>query len=431
MEVQLKITDFNSDGGGVGRDENGRVTMVLGAVPGDVVTAAIGQVSKGVAFGTVAEIIEPSEFRVAHPCPHYNQECAGSMLGGFDYEQGLKWKQKHLRETLKRIGGVDDPQIDEVAASPDRYGYRDRVELQIFAADGGIRAGYMGPGGLVPVSGCLLANDAVSEGLKNFLETAGKFEGRLPEGNLRLLLKDNGKGGCLGILFAEKITPGSDIIELLDKCGLAGWQIRITGRMDLRFNRSWVAAESGDNIIMRKIGGKAIGLPPPVFTQANGKTEALLHKRIFSEFEDNKQVLDLYGGYGAMGLSYVLQKGGRAVIVESSFDAVKAGRDFAKQDDLKVKFHGIDLSKNDLAEFRRIEADYAILDPPRKGADKKVIEFLNSMKFRKLVYVSCHPAALARDLKRLGNYSAVKFSPFDMFPHTPELETVAVLEPVS
>ncbi|MBC8278011.1 MAG: class I SAM-dependent RNA methyltransferase [FCB group bacterium] len=431
MEIKLKITDFNSDGGGVGRDENGRVTMVLGAVPGDIVTVAIGQVSKGVAFGTVLEIIEPSEFRVDHPCPYYNEGCAGSMLGGFDHEEGLKWKQKHLRETLKRIGGIDDPKIDETVAAPDRYGYRDRVELQIFTSDDGIRTGYVGPGGLVPVSRCLLASEAVSGGLSNFLKVAANFDGGLPDGHFRLLLKDNGKGGCLGILFSEKITPGSDIIELLDKCGLAGWQIRITGRMDLRFNRSWVAAKNGDTVMLRKIGDKEIELPPTVFTQANGKMEKLLHERVFSEFEDDKKVLDLYGGFGAMGLSYVLRKGGRSVIVESSFDAVKAGRDFAKQENLKVKFHGIDLSKSSLAEFRTIEADYAILDPPRKGADKNVIDFLNNGKFRKIIYVSCHPAALARDLKRLSAYSAISFTPFDMFPNTPELETAAVLEPAN
>ena len=428
MEIQLKITDFNSDGGGVGRDENGRVTMVLGAVPGDVVTAAIGQVSKGAAFGTVSEIIEPSVFRKDHPCPHYNEGCAGSMLGGFDYQEGLRWKRKNLTETLKRIGSIDDPAVEEPVPAPNLWDYRDRLELQVFEDDGSIRAGYAGPGGMIPVSGCTLGSKAVSKGLEGFLSAAAGYEGKIPDKSFRLLLRDNGKGSCAGVLFSEKSEADQDFINLIENCGWAGWQVRITSRMDLRFIRSWVFAEGGDVSILRKIGDRTIELPPAVFTQANLEVEALLRERILSELEESKKVLDLYGGYGSFGLSYIIRKGGRSIIAESSVDAVKAGRDFIKREGLNAKFHGVDLGKNIPDDFRKAEFDYVILDPPRKGADKAVIDFLNAGNFRKVIYISCHPATLARDLKRMTNYTALKFIPFDMFPNTPELETAAVLE---
>ena len=427
---QILITDFSSEGYGIGRDENGRVVMIKGAVPGDTVEYEVRTTEARVAFGEVVKIIDPSEHRVDHPCPHYAEGCPGCLLGIFDYQEGLKWKQRQLRETLIRIGKMQYPPIEEMTASPETWGYRDRLELHLFESAGKLRLGYVNGQELIAIEDCLLANAAVRTALRNIQPVirSGEYPGRyLP---IRLLLRDNGRGNSTATFFVWKLNRWVFwLIEaMMEKAGIAGGEIRKMISVNSRLTVSKYVKEYGNIDLRRKICGQEILLPPIAFSQTNEEVEKEMHAAIFSLIPDNQSILELYGGFGSISLNYLIGKGGKAFVTDVAGDSVYAGEEFAKKQGLPAEFLPADAAWMKPESYPHHEFDGVIADPPRNGLHKEVIAWLNYREVPHLIYISCHSAALARDLTKLKSYLPMKFIPFDMFPQTSELETVCLLE---
>ena len=458
----LVIRDLTWDGRGVARTPEGRVAMIAGGIPGDRVRASLlASGVKGPLFGSVAELVSPSPARVSHPCPHYTEGCPGSPLGAMQYLPTLLWKQRHLQETLSRIARLRDQTIKEIVSSPRLWDYRDRIELQLLRVKGAWRLTYQSQRGPVLIRTCLLGSKPVQQAqgaLAELLEhgiLAGIEEPTFRE--IRLLLRDNGLGGAVAVLFvqpmertwrsASEVVPSDYELKFtpepferwLDAAGLAGWQIRPMENVESRLHYSKVAVQNGDSRIRQEVAKWHFFTEPTVFVQVNRHMAKGLVDLVMGYLPEKGWLLDLYGGFGAFALGYAV-RGGQAMVVEAMGASVSAGRSFARQSGLKVEFVTGDLSSQRLLD-KAVEArtvapspgaipklDCAVVDPPRSGIHQATLRWLNRSGPPLVVYVSCHPAALARDLGGLVTYRARFYQPVDLFPGTPDLETVVVLD---
>ena len=442
-QPQYRVYDLSWDGRGVARDPSGRVVMINGALPGDTVAADIQPTGpKGLLAGKITEIIAPSPDRIPHPCTYHHAFCLTTPLGAWRYETALNWKRKHLFETLRRVGEIQSPNVLDPIASPQKWGYRDRLELHLYSDKGRWSLGYCTADGYAAVRDCLLGSGTLREGLTSLVHTLDSlsvFPKALPTESdrcfsthaVRMLLRDNGRGGSVAVLFTQ--NPGKiDLIvvaQALADAKFMGWQIRHAANPKSRFFFSQIIDRNGDYQITHHIADSMeLHADPTVFSQVNRPAAALMVDQVMEYLPPSVNLLDLYGGYGAFALAFAARQGGRATVLESSVMAVKAGQAFAQEHAFPVEFICTDLAKAGLPVDDLKKFDAVILDPPRNGAHPEIIQRLNSEGPAKLLYLSCHPATLARDLKQLKSYRASAFIPIDLFPQTPDLEALAVLD---
>jgi 23S rRNA (uracil1939-C5)-methyltransferase len=338
-----------------------------------------------------------------------------------------------------------DPAVEDPLASPQEWEYRDRLELHLVTREGRWEMGYRTPdGSLLAVPDCLLGSPPVREALRSLYpafhpplsETIPlpKSQTRRAAGEeIRLLVRDNGRGGAVAAAFVPELSDAdlASLRQALEGAGLFGWQIRYSPSPKARLFRSRLMDQGGDPAIFIPMGDGGMMADPIVFTQANRSAAPLLTAKVLESLPDGVNLLDLYGGYGPFALEYLFHQGGRATVVESSPAAVRAGRDFARAQGLPAVYIQADLAQPG-ENLPRILGRFgaAVVDPPRGGMDREVIRGLNEAGPSRLVYVSCHAAMLARDVKMLGRYRPLTFTPVDLFPQTPDVEIVAVMDRV-
>jgi 23S rRNA (uracil1939-C5)-methyltransferase len=425
----VTITDFSSQGLGVGRRASGQVAMIAYAVPGDKVEVNFEFAkSKGIAFGKFISIVSPSEDRTTHPCMHYSEGCRGSLLGAYDYRKGLIWKRDNLKNTLERIGKIESPDVRDVLPSPLEWTYRDRLEFNLQMKQGKMQIGFTGEEGIIPVKCCSLGVKCIQDSLQKMWNAFPILKSGAKK-DFRILLRDNGLGKPVAVLFVEpESTDNYKIIsQLFENSDLAGWEIRQVDDLNFRFFSSRLIERVGETSIYVNIGRESMELPLLSFTQTNPSSSESLRKLVVDLIPDKGNLLDLYGGYGAFALEYVTLKSGKALVLETSHQMVKAGRKFANNTKLPIRYLRSDLNYPVNINKSHGKFDSAIIDPPRDGLHKEVIKYLNDEGPQQVIYVSCHTAALARDLKELKNYTPEYFIPVDMFANTSKLETVALL----
>ena len=430
--VELTVLDLGWDGDGVARTQGGRVVLVPEALPGDEILARITKSPRKAPLrATVVELLNPSPQRVPHPCPHQLEGCPASPLGCLDQDTALEWKRSHLIETLRRIGRIEKPDIDPVLPSPKSWRYRDRLEFHMITGKSGLELGYFGRGGeILPISDCLLGGvelASVLSRLRKNLPDLGDLGGLAGKDELRLLLRSNGQRGVVAVLFhAGRGRVPLDLLGgWLNSANPTGWQIRHSSSVQSRFFASRVIAENGEVGIHHHVARHQLITGPTVFSQANLSALHLLNRVVLEELPHGGRILDLFGGFGTFALEHT-SHGGTAVVVESAGDAVDAGKAFAKTHNLPVEYLKLDLEKS--VRWKGKDFDAVVIDPPRAGISKGLADYLNEKGPERLVYVACHPAALARDITLLKAYQPERFRPIDLFPGTADVETVAVLK---
>ncbi|MFH0765596.1 MAG: TRAM domain-containing protein [Calditrichota bacterium] len=428
----ILITDLTAEGKGVGRLEDGRVAFIQGAIPGDRVDVKIASShSHNPSEITFVRLTQPSPKRIEHPCPHNPLGCPASPLGVWDYQAALAWKRDHLAQVLKRIGGLPNPPIDSIIPSPQKWAYRNRIELTLQCQESAWRMGYLSAGILNPVKRCLLAAEPIQQAMAALNASLPKAIYSLHISNsmdIRLLLLDDGANRCVGILFiTNQAAKLADWVNWLTQSPLKGWEIRTTPSIMTRFQKAETLASNGEVLIEHKINGIHLQSSAGAFSQANESAAASLRQIVGERLAAGSRIADFYGGWGAFAIHHAL-KGGSGWVLEYSSEAIETGRRAAAGANLPVTYRRVDLSKRSSLHSFNPKLDAVILDPPRKGLSDSVIQWLNAVGPRLVVYVSCHPAALARDIHRLEVYQPVSFIPVDMFPQTPDIETVATLE---
>jgi 23S rRNA (uracil1939-C5)-methyltransferase len=420
--------------GGKGLAHDGSLAVfVEGVLPGESVRVQLDRAKKGYAEGRLLEVMTPSPHRTAAPCPVYGQ-CGGCQLQHASPAAQLELKRAILAESLLRLGGLTDVDVPPLIPSPEVYGYRHRARLAVVTPRGKTASlAYHEEGShrLVPIAACpLLAprlNEAVAH-LNRTLPGSGAMAAVLREVRLALSVTT----GELMIQYeAERCTrrQAEGWFERV-RTGLAGvkGQVMITGR-GLQ-QRRWV---DGETALTEQVAGLRLRSSDRSFVQANWRlnetlVETVTDWALSGQKGASLRVLELYAGIGNFGLP--LARGGALVtLVEANPAALADARYNARVNHVgRCRFrHGpaeaiLDASTPD-------EYDLVLMDPPRTGLSKEALAGLLRLKPHRLVYLSCDPSTLARDLRALreAGFRVTRVQGFDMFPQTMHIETLGEL----
>ncbi|MEE9543309.1 MAG: 23S rRNA (uracil(1939)-C(5))-methyltransferase RlmD [Thermodesulfobacteriota bacterium] len=434
MTKEIEITSLTYGGRGLGRID-GKVVFVPFAVPGDVLKVEITKEKKSFAEGEIAEIVKPSEDRIEPRCAVFGT-CGGCTWQNIKYEKQLEWKARIFTETLERIGGVEfDKSLVKVEAD-EPYNYRSRARFQIDGSKWGFFAASSHT--VVDIESCPLLDDRLNESyaaIKDFLKTR---KHSLVSIELALSERD-------GMAVASFYSTGSfsfkpdELLASIDS--LKGYELfrsKSKGARpsigDTSFKK---VSSSGDRELLLKVSGMDFKAAIGSFTQVNPKMNDLLIEKLLeiSDIKGVERVLDLFCGIGNLTIP-LAKLAADTQGVESDKRAVKYARANSAQEGIGVvRFDADDAGKwlknKEIKSLARPSWDVVILDPPR-GGDLETVKSIIKLAPRKIIYVSCSPPTLARDISFLrdNGYGLFGSVVLDMFPQTFHIESVVGLERV-
>ena len=417
MGVEVEVTGIAAGGAGVGRLPDGRVTFVHRTVPGERVEVRVVEARKRWTRSELIVVSQASPDRREAPCPHY-ERCGGCTLEHLTYVAQLRAKGRIVVEALRRIGRLEaDP--PDVTPSPAEFRYRNRVTFTLRRDRGGVTAGFHAlerPDALVDIgSDCLLPEDAVAEAWGALRREWGPEARRLPSGNeLRLTLRGT-EGGSVALAVDGGYAPGRPEELLAAIPSLEAVWHRPSGAGEYRL--------IGGAGVRDRWSEEDVELGGDVFTQVNRGAAALLEEHVLERLRAGGPgtVLDGYCGVGLYARR--LARDGIDVV---GIEAHPAALEEARRAAPAVRF--LEGTVEALIG-EALPVDAAVLNPPRAGLHAAVPDRRRERPPARLVYVSCDPATLARDLRRLSpSYRLAGLRCFDLFPQTAHVETVAELE---
>jgi 23S rRNA (uracil1939-C5)-methyltransferase len=436
-ELQLTIDSLAFGGAGVARLD-GYVVFVADAVPGDRVLASVTKSKRAYAEARATDIVEPSAQRIPPAANH-----PGAPWQVLPYERQLEVKQDQVQEALTRLGRLEHFTLEPIVPAVKPWRYRNKLEYS-FGADehGRLICGFHVPGRwdqVVEVTDCLLASEqanAARERVVQWCRTAAlaPYDRRSGEGFLRNLVVREGRR--TGQLQVRLVTgPGR-----LDRDGLSRAAQPADGVL---WTRTDAVAEttqhgqtellSGIDRLEEEIGGLRVRIAPEAFFQTNTEMADQLYGLAseYAELSGFERVYDLYCGIGTIGL-LVSPRAAEVWGLELQEDAIANAIDNARLNEIdNARFFAGDvrLALRELTS-RAGNPDVVIVDPPRAGLSQKVVRRIIEASPRRIVYVSCNPTTLAPNAAQLteAGYRLIRVRPVDMFPQTPHIECVAVLE---
>ena len=420
--------------GGKGLAHDGAMAVfVEGVLPGESVRIQLKRVKKGFTEGHLLEVVTPSADRTAAPCPVYGQ-CGGCQLQHASAAAQLELKRSILTETLVRLGGLTDVDVPPLIASPEVYGYRHRARLAVVTPKGETASlAYHEEGShrLVPIAACpLLAprlNEAVAH-LNRALAGSGMMAALIQEVRLGYSVAT---GELVMQYEAERCTrrQAEGWFERV-RTGLAGLkgQVMIAGR-GLQ-QRRWV---DGEAALTEQVAGLRLRCGDRSFVQANWRLNETLVKTVTDWTLTGQEraplrVLELYAGIGNFGLP-IARGGALVTLVEANPAALADARYNARVNHVgRCRFRQ-GPAEAILGASTPDEYDLVLMDPPRTGLSKEALTGLLRLRPHRLVYLSCDPPTLARDLRamREAGYRVTRLQGFDMFPQTMHIETLVEL----
>lgn len=443
-KIEMEFTGSNAQGAAVGRYEGEAVFVPLGA-PGERARVKIVKAAKNYAFGRLEEILEPSPDRVEPDCAVYAQ-CGGCCWRHVSYEAELRMKEQRVRDALERVGGLSGIEVLPIVAAESRTGYRNKALLPLGKGpDGRLRMGFYAPHShrIIDCQNCRLHPVEFGLAMEAFRDWAAAYGDSVYDeathtGRMRRLYLR--KAEATGQVMACVVVNGGGLrheAELVEALrgrvpGLSSVVVnsnraRTNVALGLKNRAIW-----GDGVITDRLCGLEFEISPLSFYQVNRTQAEKLYRLAagYAGLQDRGLLVDLYCGTGTIGLSMAGQAG-RVVGVEAVPAAVEDARRNARRNGIEnAEFLCADAAQaaEELAK-RGEKPEALILDPPRKGCGRALAEAAAAMGPERIVYVSCDPATLARDLKdfdELG-YTAKEAQPVDMFPGTGHVETVCLL----
>ena len=464
--IELKIDRVAHGGQGVARLD-GFVVFVKGAVPGDTVKALVIKKKKDFAEARVLEVIAPSSDRVDPPCPYFGS-CGGCQWQHVRYSRQLEYKRRLVEEAMARIGGLSEIPIHDATGSEKIFGYRNKMEFSFSDRPWVIHdhpplsppikgGGYQGGGGNFPtqlalglhvpgsfhkvldINACLLqeaGGNEILQAVKRFAGESGipPYNLKTHEGFWRFLTLRRSvfyKVWMVNIITSEYRR---DVVEPLARFLTSTFpEVKtvvnnVTARRAAVAVGEWESVLAGTGVIEDRIGPYGFQVSANSFFQTNTPGAATLYNKVleYAELTGSENVLDLYSGTGTIPI--FLSPRSRLVLgMEISESAVEdAGKN--------CRTNGIQNSRFILGDIRSglsslaFKPDVVVIDPPRSGMHKDVVAKTRDLATEKMVYVSCNPATMARDLAEMkDSYEVMEIQPVDMFPHTYHVESVAKL----
>ncbi len=389
--MKLTITAMDHLGNGIGKIDN-KVVFVPKSITGDICDIDIYKSYKKYDKGKISTISTESDSRIAALCPYYS-ECGGCNISNLSYDEQLSFKVSKVKNIFKKYLNVDI--APHVIGSKKEYQYRNKITYHISNGIGLISEF----DGIVSVDNCLLVSERVNE-LYRLIKKEDLSKVKL------VTIRDYDNGISL-------IINGKMNIDMLkDKC--------LSIYMD---NRCVYHKEDG----YIRVNDIKYKVSPDSFFQINTSNIGHLYDEIvrYGKFDKADRVIDLYSGVGSISL-YIAEYVGSVLGIEIVSAAVEDAKENARLNNISnVKFICGDVSK---LTGGKIDGDVLIVDPPRIGLDRHTIDVINEKKIKKIIYVSCNPMTLVRDIKLFTNYEFEDVSFVDMFPQTHHCEIVTILE---
>lgn len=403
-KITIELTDMAHGGEAVGRHE-GRVVFVPGAIAGEKVRVELVQERGSFARARLVEVITPSPARVAPPCPYFGQ-CGGCHWQHIAYPAQLEFKRGIVASQLRRIAGLKDVAVQETIGADDSWAYRNHVQFHA-TADG--VPGFMASMShdVVAIERCLIMHPLLQD-----LYDAMDLE--LP-GLRRFSLRAGVRTGERMIVFEMESDEPPDI------------EVTLPVSCILQLANGTSITLMGSSHIHETLGQFTYRISAPSFFQVNTLQAERLVEYVCAKLgHDLTSMVDAYCGVGTFSLA-MASRTKRLVGIEGSASALEDARVNAQGLDHLSFLEG---AVEDVLPTLEEDAPVVLLDPPREGLDSKVLAALLHLGPQRIAYVSCDPATLARDVKGLlaGGYLLTNVSPFDMFPQTYHVETVAVLD---
>ncbi|KMT21055.1 23S rRNA (uracil(1939)-C(5))-methyltransferase RlmD [Clostridium cylindrosporum] len=444
LEYTLDITGMGADGEGVGKIE-GFTVFVKGAIIGETVNVKIIKLTKNYAVGKIEEVVTPSEARIEPKCSIYKY-CGGCNMQHISYEKQLEIKRQKVEDALKRIGKIEDVHVNETLGMDNPYRYRNKVILPVGKEAEEVKIGFYAPRShrIIDMEVCDIQHivaDKVSYIVRKWVK----------ENNISVYNEETDSGNLRNIMVRFGFKTGEAMVVLVTKeVGLKGADKLISEiRESLPEVKSIIqnVNPKKTNVVLGKkcktlwgketiedyIGDLKFSISPLSFFQVNPvQTEVLYGKALeYAGLTGEETVFDAYCGTGTISL-FLAKKAKKVYGVEIVPEAIENANENAN-------VNGIDNAEFFVGEAEKVipkmikegvKAEVVVVDPPRKGCDEKLLEAIAKAEPRRIVYVSCDCATLARDLKILRDmgYEVKEVQPVDMFPMTAHVETVVRIE---
>ena len=446
--VTLTIEDMGVDGEGIGHVD-GCTLFVKDALIGDVITAKIMKMKKNYGYARLMEILTPSRDRVEPKCA-FHKQCGGCQIQALSYEKQLEYKKKKVLNNLTRIGGLTELPEFDVIGMDEPYHYRNKAQFPFGTDKNGevVTGFYAGrTHSIISNTNCYLGVEENEQILEIILAHLKKY-------NIPAYDEQTGKGLLRHVLIRKGFTTGELMVCLIlngtrmpEVKELTAELIKIPGMTSITINVNTkqtnvimgqeMKSVWGQDYITDYIGNVKYQISPLSFFQVNPVQTRKLYERAleYAEVESGETVWDLYCGIGTISL-FLAQKAKQVYGVEIVPQAIEDAKHNAKLNGFTNAEFYVGKAEDVLPKKYReenISADVIVVDPPRKGCDEALLQTIVQMRPKRVVYVSCDSATLARDLKYLTGegYSLVKGTVVDQFPHTVHVEVVTCLQRVN
>lgn len=437
-----EIYDIGENGMGIGKIEN-YVVFVDGALPGEKVLIKLVKIKKSYGYGKLLEIIRKSEFRREPVCSVF-AKCGGCSLQHLEYSKQLELKTKIVKDAFQRIGGFSEIDVLDTIGMEKPYYYRNKAQFPVGTSKDGLSFGFYSPRShnIVNISKCFIQNE-INEKIiyiiKQFMTEYNipPYNEITHEGVVRhIVTKTAYKTGevmvCI-VIKGKKLHRAETLVKkLLEIKNIVSV---VLSRNDAKTNvimGNEISVLYGKGFIEDYIGKFKFQISPFSFFQVNPVQTEILYNTVieFAELSGEETVIDAYCGIGTISI-FVSEKAKKVIGVEIVPQAViDAEKNKILNGVSNVEFitgKAEDIIP-DLCGAKGEKPDVLFLDPPRKGCDEKLISMIAKSDFNKIIYVSCNPTTLARDLKQLSEkYNVIKAQPVDMFCMTMGVETVVLL----
>ncbi|WP_029100642.1 23S rRNA (uracil(1939)-C(5))-methyltransferase RlmD [Brevibacillus thermoruber] len=443
QQMTLTIKSLGINGEGIGYYKR-KIVFVEKALPGEVVHAEVTDVKETYAVARLVRVVERSPARVEPPCPVY-EECGGCSLQHMDYQAQLASKRELVIESLRKYARLENPPVAETIGMENPWGYRNKAQFQVGRQNGRLVAGLYQTGShrLVDLESCRVQHEATNEIVRTarqVMEELGipAYDERKRTGVIRTIVARaafaTGETQLTLVTATEEIPRVKELILEL--------RTRLPGLVSIvqNVNRKKTSLVFGDTTrqlwgrpsIAEQLGELSFDLSARAFFQLNPEQTRKLYEEVkkAAGLTGSELVLDLYCGTGTIALwlaPYAREVRGIELIPEAVEDA---RRNAEKNGAANATFH-VGRAEVLMPKWAKqgVKPDVVVVDPPRTGLDDALIRSLLEVQPQRIVYVSCNPSTLGKDVaKLLARYELVSAQPLDMFPHTSHVESVALLK---
>lgn len=446
QQVELQIDSLVFGGSGIGKLDGYKI-FVDGTAPGDIVEAKVIKAKSNYGEAKLLKVLKASEMRIEPRCKHFNV-CGGCKWQFLDYEQQLKVKEQQVKDAVERIGGLSASLVASIIPNENPWFYRNKVELSFGSSpEGEAMLGFYPPGfhyEVFNLEDCFLQSKLMVEIVKKVRDfvTANRisvYNSKTHEGLLKTLTIREGKNTGETMIILTTSTGVFDhrqaFVELFkndENISSLYWNTvyQVPGQPTWIEENLLAGKAALTEVLMLENGQKLeFDILPRAFFQTNTKQAEKLYSQVveMADLKGTEIVFDLYCGTGTIGL-FCAHKAKQVIGIEINEAAVESARGNALKNKIKnAHFYlgGVEKRLENLTE----KPDVLIVDPPRAGLEGETVKLCSAFGAEKIVYVSCNPSTLARDLKLFAEqgYQTVKIQPLDMFPQTYHVECVVSL----